>query len=239
MPRKISLTPAHVAQVPPYLGPPQPFELAGEVASEADHQALLAQLLQNAPQDLWIFAYGSLIWNPEFIPVEERKARLNGWHRRFCLGWIKIFRGCDDRPGLMLALDRGGSCVGVALRLAPETAKADLLCVLKREMPLRRRGYAPRWSRVATEAGPITALVFPIDRTSDAFVDGVEEPHLINSLSTAAGDHGTMAEYLLNTVSQLHARDIHDSYLWRLQKAVAETIETRALPCSPESPQTP
>lgn len=226
MPRPLCLTAAHVAQVPPYLGPAQPFETAGEVSTEADHHALLTGLLATAPPEIWIFAYGSLMWNPGFTPAEDRPARLTGWHRKFCLGWITIFRGCPDRPGLMLALDRGGSCRAVALRLNPATAQDDLLSVLRREMPFRRAAYAPRWSRVDTDAGPVSALTFPIDRQTGFYVHPLTEAQVVTSLSTAAGDKGTMAEYLLHTVTHLHQRGLHDSYLWRLQTAVAHRIES-------------
>src|SRR5689334_23181773 len=70
-------------------------------------------------QDIWIFAYGSLIWNPLIHFVEQRGARLHGWHRRFCL-WTAAGRGTPERPGLFLSLERGGSCRGVAFRIAAE-----------------------------------------------------------------------------------------------------------------------
>jgi cation transport protein ChaC len=231
----LRLTAAHVAQVPPYLGPPQPFDLAGEVATEADHQALFDQLMRSAPKQVWVFAYGSLIWNPGFEPAETRNGHLRGWHRQFCLGWMTIFRGCPERPGIMLALDRGGSCQGVAQRLGPARLEADMLSILRREVPLRRSAYQPRWSPVSTPDGPITALIFPIDRSADNYLQGQSEDAVAHSLATSAGDRGTMAEYLLNTVQNLQNLGIHDRYLWRLQSAVADKIE-RALPANKEIP---
>ncbi len=228
MPRPLCLTAAHLAQIPPYLGPPQPFELAGEVSTDEDLGHLLDDLLAKGPRDVWIFAYGSLIWNPEFPPAEDRIAHLHGWHRKFCLGPITIFRGCPDRPGLMLALDRGGSCRGVAYKVQPSRVRQDLIALLRREMPLRPAAYAPRWSKVQTDDGPVTALLFPIDRRAAAYARGACEDQVITSLSTAAGDRGTMAEYLLNTVSHLQKRGIHDRYLWRLQSRVAQKIMANA-----------
>ncbi len=236
MSRPLCLTAAHVAQVPPYLGPPQPFDSAGEVATEADLHAIMTNLLAKAPPEVWIFAYGSLIWNPGFAPAEDRPARLTGWHRKFCLGWITIYRGCPDRPGLMLALDRGGSCRGVALRLTPATTKDDLMAVLRREMPFRRAAYAPRWSRVDTDQGPITALIFPIDRQTEFYVHPLSETQVVTSLSTAAGDKGSMAEYLLQTVTHLQHYGLHDSYLWHLQRAVARQIERSQIEPAPPIP---
>jgi cation transport protein ChaC len=69
---------------------------------------------------VWVFAFGSLIWNPAFHHVERRTARIHGYHREFCL-WVRAGRGSVERPGLMLSLESGGSCTGVAYRLAPGT----------------------------------------------------------------------------------------------------------------------
>ena len=83
---------------------------------DRDYAAIRKQLLAARPRDVWVFAYGSLLWNPCFEFVEERPATVHGWHRRFSL-WLTRWRGTRERPGLMLALDRGGSCRGVVYRL--------------------------------------------------------------------------------------------------------------------------
>ena len=86
-----------------------------------------------AGHDFWLFAYGSLMWNPAIRTAGYRTALLRGWHRRFCL-WLVMGRGSPEHPGLMLALARGGACYGVAWRIAAEQARHELLLVWRREM---------------------------------------------------------------------------------------------------------
>src|SRR5665213_4119741 len=105
-----------------------PGTLTGPVEA-GDYQAMSDALLAGRPTDgeVCVFAYGSLIWKPACTVVEQRFAVAHSWHRAFCLGWGQCFRGTKERPGLMLALDRGGSCKGVALRLPPDAVEANPL----------------------------------------------------------------------------------------------------------------
>lgn len=120
-----------------------------ELAAEAD------RLYAAAPSDaLWIFAYGSLIWKPVFTPVQTVRARARGWHRSFCIE-LMTWRGTPEVPGLMMALARGGSCVGLAMRLDPATARADLLELVRREMPTPALLGNARW--ITVETGDETA----------------------------------------------------------------------------------
>jgi cation transport protein ChaC len=82
---------------------------------------------------LWIFAYGSLMWRPDFLFEERRRARIFGFHRALCI-YSHHYRGTPERPGLVLGLDRGGSCVGLGFRIAPEAAAATLAAVRRREL---------------------------------------------------------------------------------------------------------
>ena len=91
-------------------------ELADLAWSDAQLHRSLSHTLSQAPRgDVWIFAYGSLIWNPIFPFAEKRVARIYGLHRSFCL-WSRVGRGTRENPGLVLGLDDGGSCSGLALR---------------------------------------------------------------------------------------------------------------------------
>ena len=83
--------------------------------------------------DLWIFGYGSLMWRPGFDYVERLPVRLHGYHRAFCV-WSHRYRGTPERPGLVLGLDRGGSCLGIAYRIAPEKQDTVLAYLHEREM---------------------------------------------------------------------------------------------------------
>ncbi len=225
-PRQMRLTPELVACVPAFVGAPQQAPEGREFATEADHQATVAQILLKRPTggDLWVFAYGSLIWNPGFDYVEDRISLLKGWHRSFCLGWIRLYRGCADRPGVMLALDAGGSCRGVAFRLPPDAVKENLLKIIRREHPFKGSYIPARWVTLHSAAGPLRAIAFPIDRKSDGYLPGLSEAQLAAALASAAGEKGSMAEYLHSTVSHLEQRGIHDRYLWRLQELVAGWI---------------
>jgi cation transport protein ChaC len=226
MPRQLRLTPDLVARVPPHDGVSGLVAGRSDRPSDADYAEAVARVRTGAPAsgEVWVFAYGSLIWNPEFDHVEERLGTLAGWHRSFCLGWVRIYRGTPERPGIMLALDRGGSCRGVVLRLPDAAVAENLERILRREMPIKRDNLPCRWVTVQTEAGPVRAIVFPISRSSPAYLPGLTEEVVVEALATAAGERGSMAEYLASTVGHLEERGIHDRYLWRLQGLVADRI---------------
>jgi cation transport protein ChaC len=235
--RQMRLTPELVARVPPCAGQIVRVADRTDRPTDTDYAEATASLLAAAPADgaIWIFAYGSLIWNPEFDFVEERLGTLTGWHRSFCLGWVRIYRGTPERPGIMLSLDRGGSCRGAVFRLPPEAADDNLNRILRREMPLKRDALPTRWVSVRTDEGTVTAIAFPISRRNPAYLPGLSEETVVGALATAAGERGSMAEYLYSTVRHLEDRGIHDRYLWRLQDLVAERIEA-TLPAARAEP---
>ena len=195
-------------------------------ATDADYDALVAELIAGAPPEgFFVFAYGSLIWNPAFSFVESRVALARGWHRAFCLGWDYRFRGNENEPGLMLALDRGGQCTGVVYRLSDEGLRANLDLLIRREMSMVPSAFPARWIKVATTGGPITALTFAMNRSSGRYISGLSDEALADVLARACGFRGSMADYLFSTVRQLETLGIHDRHLWRLQELVAERIE--------------
>jgi cation transport protein ChaC len=221
------LTEDLVARVLPHSG--ESGRLAGrdDLPTDADYTAGVARLLATAPPsgDVWIFAYGSLIWNPGFESVENRLATIHGWRRSFCIGWVRIYRGTPERPGIMLGLDRGGSCRGVVFRLPRETVRENLESIFRREHPIRWEKPHMDWVTARTDAGPVRALAVLTDKSHPAYLPGVAEHLLVRSLATAAGERGSMAEYLRSTIEHLEARGIHDRYLWRLQDRVAAWLE--------------
>jgi len=226
--RTLRLTEGHVALVNRELPDPGPQLLPGfRPATDEDYAALAEAILAGAPENgFWVFAYGSLIWNPEFDVAERRVAVAPGWHRKFCLGWDYRFRGCRDAPGLMLALDRGGSCRGVAFRLPNDALRPNLLRLLKREMSMVPSAFPARWIGLRTPEGPLRALTFAMNRNSGRYVSGLADEEIANVLARACGFRGSMAAYLFSTVSILQELGIHDRHLWRLQELVAERIET-------------
>ncbi|UXN74694.1 gamma-glutamylcyclotransferase [Devosia sp. A8/3-2] len=106
------------------------------LATSDDYNATINALLGTEPHtgEVWFFAYGSLIWKPACDFVEMRTGVVRGWHRAFCPGWNNRFRGSDENPGLMLALDRGGACKGVLYRLPADRIDENLTKLLEREM---------------------------------------------------------------------------------------------------------
>lgn len=226
MPRQLHLTPELVARVPPHDGQSGLMSTRNDQPTDEDYAAGVASLRAGAPPsgEVWIFAYGSLIWNPEFDFDRECLGTVSGWHRSFCIGWVRIYRGTPERPGIMLALDRGGSCRGVVFRLPTAAVDENLTLILRREMPIKRDHLPCRWVTVQTEQGPLRAIAFPVNRKSPAYLPGLTEEVVVEALASAAGERGSMAEYLAATVQHLEARGIHDRYLWRMQALVAERI---------------
>jgi len=223
------LSERHVACLERQIADPGPRLVAGyRPATDADYDALVAELIATAPRDgFWVFAIGSLIWNPAFDFTAQRIALARGWHRRFCLGWDYRFRGNAEQPGLMLALDRGGQCRGVAFRLPGDALKSNLDKLIRREMSMVPSAFPARWITVTTEAGPLTALTFAMNRRSGRYIADLGEDALADMLATACGFRGSMAEYLFSTVRQLESLGIHDRNLWRMQELVADRIERR------------
>jgi cation transport protein ChaC len=194
-------------------------------ASDNDYAEMVRSVLASAPDrsNVHVFAYGSLIWSPCFRFEGEEIATAHGWHRAFRLGWDYWFRGSPDRAGLMMVLDRGGTCKGVSFKLPARSVEDELLALFRREVHFLPHAFPARWIRIVGSCAP-NALTFAMDRYSGAYVPDLTENALVEVLSTAAGPRGTMAEYLYNTVAHLEERGIRDRRLWRLQGLVAERL---------------
>jgi cation transport protein ChaC len=196
------------------------------LASEAELDAIVDNMLAQAHgEEFWVFAYGSLIWRPASEIVEMRTGLVRGWHRSFCLGWNTRFRGSEENPGLMLALDHGGACKGVLQRLPPHSLRDSLRRLAEREMSWLPTPFPPRWVNVRSGERIIRALTFCIDRKSGLYVSGLDANEVAEVLAKAVGQRGSMAEYLYATVAHLEEMGIHDPQLWQLQNLVAQSIE--------------
>ena len=223
-PRTLSLTHAMIAARFP--GPVTDDLGEHKMRTEAECDAYLDRiLLEHDEGDLWVFGYGSLMWKPEMEFAESRPALLNGWHRRFCL-WQWRWRGSRRNPGLMLALDRGGACRGIAYRLAAPDVRGKVLTVWRREMT--GNGYRPRWAKLTTMHGPVRGLVFVANPESERYAGKVSDEVIADHMAHACGDAGSCADYLLQTVLKCEELGIHDRFLWRLQELVAERMGTAA-----------
>jgi cation transport protein ChaC len=169
---------------------------------------------------LWVFGYGSLIWDPGFPVAERRIARLDGWHRSFCMRSIH-HRGTVDHPGLVLALDQaeGASCTGVAFRVLPGEEAATLAALRERE--LVSSAYLEMTLPVVTEAGPLDALAYVIDphHVQYCHLDREEQARIIAS---ATGGRGPNRDYLWSTAAHLADLGIGDPDLEWLAKRVRD-----------------
>ena len=194
----------------------------GHTDDELD-QIAVALLAVHDPAQLWVFAYGSLIWNPVFRIIGQRRAVAHGWHRAFCFSLTR-WRGTRELPALMLALDRGGSCTGIAYRLPPGDNRRQIFTLLDREIDANPPTNVPRWIEVATAGGRVKALTFVADRKGSAYAGKRPLPDVADVLSKAAGHYGSAAQYLFNTVSKLEEHGIRDRNLWRIQGLVAAGI---------------
>jgi cation transport protein ChaC len=220
----MSLTPELIARIhrdEPKLKPPP-----GTTAmTETDYEAVVDRLLaRHDPEgDLWVFVYGSLLWRPASPHDGQRRARLSGWHRSFCFRVLR-HRGTPDRPGLMLALDRGGACVGMVQRHGGD-ARERLGLLVRREMSIRESANRPRWVTVEDEDGNRRrAVAFAADRSSPLYCGRQTQEATVAALAASIGHVGSCAEYLMLTVRHLEELGIHDPYLWRLQELVAARI---------------
>lgn len=224
-PRTISLTSEHVAKVHKDMvdgGPP-----AGLTPqTDEDYAEWVAKVLASHPapdRPTQLFAYGSLIWRPEIEHRGEREALLTGWHRSFCLKQWR-FRGSPEYPGLMMSLDRGGHCQGVMFELPEGDLETRFNQLFRREFTLKPITNIPTWLEVETSTGREPALVFVMNKECPQYAGDLPPEDVADILAQSCGHLGTGADYLLNTVTQLERRGMHDEGLWELQKLVADRI---------------
>lgn len=179
--------------------------------------------------DLALFAYGSLIWNPAFHYVRREIATVRGHHRRFCL-WTELGRGSPDRPGLVLGLDRGGSCRGVLYWITASEIESELDIVWRREMVTS--AYRPSWVTARTVSGPVPAVTFLINRKHERYSGRLGDEAIVRAIATAEGPIGPCADYLFNTTAHLDKLDIADRSLHRLCRAVRAFRSAKVSPGS-------
>ena len=192
----------------------------GHTLTDVQLAASLAATLKVEPKGAgWgVFAYGSLLWNPLFPFAEARRASVHGLHRRFCL-WSLASRGRPHAPGLVLGLDRGGSCRGVVYRLPSRTALAELHLLWRREMVTG--AYEPRWLHVDCEGRRIVALGFVVRRQHTQYAGHLTIEAQADVIAVACGAFGSSADYLERTRVSLATHGVVDLYLERLAARVA------------------
>lgn len=200
------------------------------VLSEAERAASLEAFMQFRPSgDIWVFAYGSLIWNPAMKTAERRIARVRGWRRTFCLS-MTAGRGTRSLPGLALGLDRGEECLGVAYRIGEEDIASELPVLWGREMLLG--GYTPQWiEAMGPDGEPFGhAISFMIDESHRNYAGDISPRAIIQRLATAAGSWGSAADYLFRTIEALRAHNIYDADLERVGALVEDAMSPSIWP---------
>lgn len=170
--------------------------------------------------ELWIFAYGSLMWDATFPYAQAKAARLLGWRREMCI-WTALARGTPECPGLGLGLMPGGFCQGVAYELAVETQARALEMLWHREMWTDT--YTPTWVTLEMEGAMHPALTFTTNQASRQFVGDLALENVVEHIAKAEGERGPCRDYLSNTVARMHALGIEEPHL----RALNDMVKTR------------
>ena len=159
----------------------------------------------------WVFGYGSLMWNPGFAHIDRKAAGLEGYHRAFCI-YSHHYRGTPERPGLVLGLDAGGRCDGVAFRI--EAAARDGVIAYLNERELTGYAYRPAVVDLTLEDGsPVTAYTFVTDPGHPQYAGDLGPERSAEMIMSAAGNSGLNRDYLMNTLDQLEAHGVRDPAL--------------------------
>lgn len=197
--------------------------VASSLLPEAEVEHSLCQTLANRPDipgldgDVWVFGYGSLIWNPMLVHTESRLATVHGYHRGFYL-YSRINRGTWDNPGLVLGLDRGGRCTGMVFRVPSHVVEQEFRLLWRREM--MTGAYHPRWLRVRmgddANAPEQRALAFVMNRAHAGYAGRLPDARVVACLRHACGLYGPAREYLQQTLLGLATHGVDDPYLGRL-----------------------
>ncbi|MEL7465734.1 MAG: gamma-glutamylcyclotransferase [Pseudomonadota bacterium] len=184
-----------------------------------DREANRRQLLSGRmDRDLWVFGYGSLIWDPGVEVDEYRYAALEGWSRSFCMR-LESGRGSREHPGLMAALDEGGRCEGVVLRIPGPLVERETEFMWRREM--FGGAYRPIFERVATPQGEVEALVFVMEHRNHRYAPDLSEEEAARMIAVAEGRLGPNFAYLDNMVRHLDELGIRDDAMTRLRDLAA------------------
>jgi cation transport protein ChaC len=219
--RQVSLTRELIAKAFPAPMPDDGWTIP--IRDDTELKVLLSEQLSTSPDrdGLWLFAYGSLMWKPEIAFDATRHAVLDGWQRRFCL-WQRRYRGCNERPNLMLALVEGGSCAGMVYRLEGGDVSERLAPIWKREMIAY--GYEARWVTAQTETGPVPALAFVAWTGGPRYAGELADEEIAARIASACGHVGPGAEYLFETAAKCAELGIEDEHLFRIESLVAQHL---------------
>ncbi len=174
-----------------------------------------ADLAQNG---FWVFGYGSLMWRPGFTYCEQSPARLEGWHRALCLYSVR-HRGTPEAPGLVLGLDEGGECTGIAFKVAPEHAVATYAYLHERElqMPVYLEETHPL---TLADGQRVEALVYTMNRAHPNYAAGLSRADIMRFVRQGVGESGRCLDYVRDTLTMLQQLGLEDTELGWLAEAL-------------------
>jgi len=185
-----------------------------------------ANFLQLAPrEDLWIFGYGSLMWAPGFRYRERWPAFVHGYHRSLCV-YSHRYRGTPKRPGLVVGLCPGGSCWGIAYRVAGARARGVLEYLWRREM--RNRVYVPQFVSARTaRARAVRALAFIANDEHPQFAGDLDAGRMARLVANGSGERGHNVDYLRRTLAHMHELGVPDPHFERVLRDALALRERR------------
>jgi glutathione-specific gamma-glutamylcyclotransferase len=189
----------------------------------------------HAAEDLWVFAYGSLMWRPDFPFVERVEARLLGAHRALCV-YSFVHRGTPERPGLVLGLDRGGTCRGIAYRVAAKERRDTIAYLRAREQvtSVYRESIRPIWLKREPERR-VPGLCYMVDRGHVQYAGRLSLEQQLHHVRQGRGQSGANRDYVIATVGALEQLGYRETELHLLAARLAGTHEASASSIPPSS----
>ena len=170
---------------------------------------------------MWVFGYGSLMWNPGFPVADSATARLMGWHRALCIHSFH-HRGTEAQPGLVLGLDRGGSCIGRVLQVEPGTEEETLAYLRARELISGVYNEVTRPARLLDGSGrTVDALVYVARRDHCQYAGSLDREEILTRVQAAHGKAGPNADYVVATADHLSGLGLVDPVLHWLRDRLA------------------
>ena len=193
--------------------------------TDTQREALRSAALSGHSGDLWVFGYGSLMWDPALRFAEVRRARVADHVRRMILVDWRGGRGSEDAPGLMAALDEGPGCDGLAYRIAADAVDSETEILFRREMVAP--GYHARFVEAVLDDGPVRALAFVADHSVPDIQTELSTADQIRFIATGSGFLGSSRDYLANIVEHFEALGIHDEDCVSLLQSVDAQLSTQ------------
>ncbi|MBB4093936.1 gamma-glutamylcyclotransferase [Ochrobactrum pecoris] len=176
--------------------------------------------------DFWVFGYGSLMWRPGFAHVETVRARLYGYRRSLCI-YSHVHRGTPDHPGLVLGLDAGGSCLGIAFRVPGDMT--DEVMTYLREREMSNQVYHERHLRLRLNDGRnVDAVTYVADRRHLQYAGSLSAENAAAIVASARGDSGANVDYVTNTLQHLRNMRVRDHWLEHVNDLIYRNIQRQS-----------